>query len=107
MTQSKFLTRIFQFSFRIRLRPGLSDNRAWIPGNSKDFLARNRTKMILGPTHTPIRSLPGATSPGVIGAGIGLDHSTPTNTEVKNKWHATYIPPCTSYGSTLLNKGKT
>lgn len=90
VTQSKFLTRIFQFSFRIRLRTGLRENRSPIPGDNKGFSTRNRTKTILGPNNSSIEKLASYIS-WSMRLRLGDVHSAPPNMEGV-QWYVVTFP---------------
>jgi hypothetical protein len=55
--------------------------------------SRLQTVQTLGPTHPSIQCVPAALSPGVKWPGREVDHSPPSNAEVKNEWSYTSTPP--------------
>jgi hypothetical protein len=56
------------------------------------FLFTIASRLVLGPTRTPIQWVPGALSLGVKWLGRGPDHSLPSSDEVKNSWIYTPLP---------------
>jgi hypothetical protein len=73
----------------------LKDRGSELPssGTIKNFLFSKSSRQDLGSTQPPIKSVPGAFSPGVKRPGRKPDHSSPTSAEVKKMWMSTFSLP--------------
>jgi hypothetical protein len=58
--------------------------RGSIPGKGKISLHSTASRLVLGPTQSPIQWIPGVLFPGVKRPGREADHSPPSSAEVKN-----------------------
>jgi hypothetical protein len=74
---------------------GLDDREVGIksPSRIKNFLFSKSSRLALRSTQSPIKSVPGALSPGVKRLGCEADHSPPTSVEVKKVWIYTSTAP--------------